>query len=226
MNSIVYNGYQINYEFVLKPKNKKGYMQIEDGYVRITAPVFDKEIIEEFLMENAEKIIKIFKTKAKKNDLTKITFEGVDYELKVILSYKNKIKIKDKFYIYTKKNELNYLKIMLDQFYVIETSRRIAQIFNDIYNLFQNEIPYPTVECKKLKSCYGYCIKKQKKIVISSKMAYYSIDFLKYVLIHELCHLKYPNHQEEFYKLFSKILPNHKEYRKYMKDRFIYDGYY
>ncbi|HXQ34930.1 MAG TPA: M48 family metallopeptidase [Anaerolineales bacterium] len=50
----------------------------------------------------------------------------------------------------------------------------------------------------------------------SSKNGQSVID---YVIIHELCHLKYLHHEPEFYYLLSRIMPNWKA-KKEKLDRF------
>ena len=42
---------------------------------------------------------------------------------------------------------------------------------------------------------------------------------IKYVIVHELCHLKYRNHDSDFYKLISSFIPDWKQ-RKAKLDLF------
>lgn len=41
---------------------------------------------------------------------------------------------------------------------------------------------------------------------------------LDYVVVHELCHLTHMNHSKEFWDMVASILPDYKEYRKWLKD--------
>lgn len=41
---------------------------------------------------------------------------------------------------------------------------------------------------------------------------------LDYVVVHELCHLTHMNHSIEFWDMVGSILPEYKEYRKWLKD--------
>ena len=41
---------------------------------------------------------------------------------------------------------------------------------------------------------------------------------LDYVVIHELCHLTHMNHSKDFWNMVASILPDYKEYRKWLKD--------
>ncbi len=50
------------------------------------------------------------------------------------------------------------------------------------------------------------------KLVMADR---YAID---YVIIHELCHMKYMNHSKEYWDLVGRIMPDYKVYKKYFKD--------
>jgi len=41
---------------------------------------------------------------------------------------------------------------------------------------------------------------------------------LDYVVVHELCHLTHMNHSKDFWNMVASILPDYKEYRKWLKD--------
>ena len=37
------------------------------------------------------------------------------------------------------------------------------------------------------------------------------------VIVHELCHIKFKNHDKNFYNLVSEFIPNYKELDKWLK---------
>ena len=45
----------------------------------------------------------------------------------------------------------------------------------------------------------------------------YSKDVIKYVILHELCHIKYMNHSKAFWDLVANYMPNYKEIKKEFK---------
>ena len=45
----------------------------------------------------------------------------------------------------------------------------------------------------------------------------YSEKAIRYVILHELCHIKHMNHSKEFWKLVEKYMPEYKEIQKEFK---------
>lgn len=73
-------------------------------------------------------------------------------------------------------------------------------------------VPLPVLSIKKLASSWGHCT-ATGAITLNIKLIQVPIEFIDYVLIHELCHLKYLHHGPAFYKLLSRALPDWVEKR-------------
>ncbi|MGN1132935.1 MAG: M48 family metallopeptidase [Oscillospiraceae bacterium] len=73
---------------------------------------------------------------------------------------------------------------------------------------------YPKkVTVKNMKSRWGSCSSKGN-ISINYNIIFHDRDCLEYVVIHELCHLKYMNHSKDFWDLVAKYCPDWKDIRK------------
>ncbi len=72
------------------------------------------------------------------------------------------------------------------------------------------------ITIRKFKSIWGNC-SSNKEIKINQKIIHYSIEQIEYVCLHELTHLKYMNHQCEFWSFVKKYMPNYKEISKSLK---------
>jgi predicted metal-dependent hydrolase len=46
-------------------------------------------------------------------------------------------------------------------------------------------------------------------------------EISEYIVIHELSHLKYPNHGPKFARLLSSHAPNHKEHEHWLEDNSV-----
>lgn len=72
------------------------------------------------------------------------------------------------------------------------------------------------VRIRNIKYAWGSC-SSNKNITISLKLVDKQDIEIKYVVLHELCHLKYMNHSEKFWNLVEKYMPKYKEVRKKLK---------
>ncbi len=57
----------------------------------------------------------------------------------------------------------------------------------------------------------------KKTVYYSINLSSYSQEIIDYVIIHELCHNKYPNHSKDFWKLVEKYEPKYKIKRSKLK---------
>ena len=95
-----------------------------------------------------------------------------------------------------------------------EAIKRLETIFYEMV-IYTGLKPTKLV-IKSLKSCWGNC-KSNKVITINSKVFIFDLDTIKYVIIHELCHLKEMNHSYKFWELVGKFEPEYKNIRNKMK---------
>ena len=72
------------------------------------------------------------------------------------------------------------------------------------------------VRIRDIKYAWGSC-SANRNITISYKLICYSQDAIKYVILHELCHIKYMNHSKDFWNLLATYMPNYKEVKKELK---------
>ena len=72
------------------------------------------------------------------------------------------------------------------------------------------------VTIKKMKYAWGSCTSK-RNIAINLMLAKKPKELIEYVVLHEICHLKYMNHSKDFWNLVNENMENYKEYRKKLK---------
>ena len=81
----------------------------------------------------------------------------------------------------------------------------------------QHGFSYNQVRIKHNVSNWGSCSVK-KNINLNLNLMRLPEELRDYVMLHELCHLKYMNHGKEFHALLESICPNHKELRRQLRD--------
>lgn len=69
---------------------------------------------------------------------------------------------------------------------------------------------------KKLKTAWGTCT-SNKNITINSELMKYDREVIQYVVLHEICHLRYMNHSNDFWNMVEKYMSNYKDVRKRLK---------
>ena len=55
-----------------------------------------------------------------------------------------------------------------------------------------------------------FCERAKTRITLSRHLMGLPLEYIEFVILHEFCHLVYPDHSPQFYALFSAVLPNHK----------------
>ena len=85
---------------------------------------------------------------------------------------------------------------------------QIAKQYVQLTDLQPNKI-----RIRDIKYAWGSC-SSNKNITINVKAIEREEEFLKYVILHELCHLKYMNHSIKFWSLVEKYMPEYKEVKR------------
>ena len=86
------------------------------------------------------------------------------------------------------------------------------------YHLFEEEIPYPILKIRTMKTRWCVFNKRDNSVTLNSNLLRETIDKLDYVIIHELSHFVYFDHSKNFWKLVSKYCPEYKTIRQEMKE--------
>lgn len=201
------------YEVVIQKKNNKNtYIRVkEDLKIYVTTSYFASKLyIYNLLEQNKEYLKKVLTKQEIKNENTSFKYLGKKYDV-IICNIVNKVELdENKLYTpsekeldkYIKKNTLELFKERLD--------------YN--YNLFLENIPYPKLKIRTMKTRWGVCNKRDNSVTLNSKLIGYNIEALDYVIIHELSHFVHFNHSKEFWMLVSKYNPNYKQIKKYLKE--------
>ncbi|WP_296644347.1 M48 family metallopeptidase [Romboutsia sp. 13368] len=234
--------YKINFEntiinYSINKKSNVKNITIKVKHPNIVTVVSPKSVNDEFihdLVVSKSKWIlnKIneFKNKESENppillvDGDKIPYLGNYYVLNVSKE-KDIIKCsltfnEDKFVAkvpYNISSNEQYIKLreLLINWYLTEGSKLIKERLT-IYSKKLNLYPY-SITLKEQKTSWGTCSSKGN-IYINWKVLLAPLDIIDYVLVHELCHLKYMNHSKEYWSLVSTIFPDYKEKRNYLKE--------
>lgn len=101
------------------------------------------------------------------------------------------------------------------ELYTIEEFKNIVQK-NANYLIKETGLIPNKIRIRDIKYAWGTC-SNNKNITISKKLIAYSKQAIKYVILHELCHIKYMNHSKDFWSLVQLYMPEYKEVKKEFK---------
>jgi predicted metal-dependent hydrolase len=94
--------------------------------------------------------------------------------------------------------------------------RQIVEEGVEEYNKFYN-FEYNRIAIKDNRTNWGSCSTKGN-LNFNWKLIFAPLEVIDYVIVHELCHLKEHNHSKHFWDLVAEQIPNHKLYRKWLKE--------
>jgi len=135
---------------------------------------------------------------------------GRQYRLKVEQSDKNCVKL-----------SRGYLHVMLPEVgkpesvkkMVVDWYRnRASEIFQQELDTFKSiadrlDVELPKIRLRSMKTRWGSCT-KNGVILLNTELIKANKNNIRYVILHELCHLKEYNHTKRFYALLDEFMPD------------------
>ena len=104
--------------------------------------------------------------------------------------------------------------------YLDGRSREIfGEILEEFYPLVQKYgAPRPVLRLREMKTRWGSCLAEKGVITLNKRLIEAPRNCVEYVIVHELCHLVYPEHSARFYRFLSMFLSDWKD-RKMTLDK-------
>lgn len=217
--------FKINYK-----KISKIYIKIHRNTadLEIIAPVnINFKIIDDFISQkilwikkNQQKIINNNLIKNPPN-LDQINIFGNIYNLeylniskKIFISYKNTNENIILINYYQNLTE-NKKQLALEKFYRQELLKTLQNLIEKWQKIMNVEVNFFSI--KKMRTRYGSCNARHRRIWFSLNLIHYKIEFIEYVVVHEIAHFFQQNHGKKFYAILDKFLPNWREINKSVK---------
>ena len=210
---------------VTKKKIKNFIIRIyPDLRIVVSVPLHaSNKDIENFIQSKKEWIEttlnKIEMAKENKNNFKKNTIKilGKDVEKKIIESDLERIRLTDtSLYIYSKSIDNARIDKKLFEWKFEELKSILEEYLGKYTKLLNTNINY--YQIKKLSSAWGIYHKRENYISFNFDLIEKDIKCIEYVVLHELCHIFYMNHQKDFWTLVEKYMPDYKIRRKNLKN--------
>lgn len=209
-----------------KTSNSSLYISIQNGEVIVKAPQHYtqaqiQQVVEEkknWILKHLKEYIEDETIKKQKINQEPIFILGKQYD--VIIKYGN---IKNP----TLNLQRKYVEIILPAKYINLDKQKIinATITKMYKSIAKDEIEYIMEDTRhllgfapedfKIKDLGKELAKCSNQIItINPSITQYSREIIKFIIIHEFCHLKYKNHTKSFYELIEKYIFNYDEIAK------------
>lgn len=204
---------EITYPIVVERKafQKNTYIRVKkDMCIHVTTgKLTSNRFIMNMIKENKDKIKDmIVLQKKKKDNNTGFFYLGKQYEIEYINE--------NKCYIDGDKVYLGRDYDIYD-FYKKEAKKLFLERLEYHYDNYSRKIPHPTLRIRKMTTRWGVCNIKTHVITLNLELMKRDIEYLDYVIVHELTHLVHGDHSSEFWDVVGENMPNYKKYRKEMK---------
>lgn len=212
MNYLVDGTY---YDVIIERKNNKNlYIRVtEDLKIKVSCnKLYTKFMIKSILKENDNAIRKMLNKQIKANNLKK----EERYSLlgnKINVYYKD---VKKPLF----KDNILYVKDdnMLDRWYKKKALELFKIYLDEAYYVFDEDIPYPILKVRNMKTRWGVCNKKDNSVTLNLQLIKKDVRYLNYVIVHELSHFVHFNHSKAFWNTVEKYCPEYKKVRKELKE--------
>lgn len=151
-----------------------------------------------------------------KNDAINLIEKKQNWILKHINNHKLNHLNRSQFYYLGKKYDKKDFNIdEIDFFYKNEAKSIILPIveqYKKIMNVDLNKISF-----RKNKTRWGSCSSKNN-ISLNTNLVKLPIELIKYVVVHELAHIRHKHHKKQFWDECEKYMPDSKFLDKQLKD--------
>lgn len=198
---------------IVKKGNKNTYVRVkENAIIQVTTNYFvSKSDIKKLLDRNQDFLRKTLEKKEKeKKKEEEFYFLGQKFDIIIVPTLKSVDIDGSRIYLPSKE--------ILDKWLKKETLRIFEERLNYNYKLFVEDIPYPNLRIRSMKTRWGVCNRKNMIVTINSKLIKESLDKIDYVIIHELSHFEHFNHSKSFWEVVEKYCPKYRRIRKDLRE--------
>ncbi len=223
--TIEYGNRSISYSLDRSERKRIRVIVTPEMQVKVLAPLESSEFdIQERLYQKAKWIAKQLNYFLRFQPLPKpqqfisgetFKYLGRQYRLKVEAGNNDSTKLVGKYIIVVTKNRAKaQIESMLESWYREHAKKVFERYLRDCLSIAtRHSIEEPPWVIRKMKTRWGSC-SARGRITLNLFLIQAPVHCIEYVIMHELCHLKHPNHSQKFYSLLSRFLPDWKRRRQ------------
>ena len=190
---------------VVKKNNKNTYIKIKDDmtiYVTTNYLTSKREV--KVILDNEKDFLRkaLSRTRKKLEKEELFYYLGKKYDI-ILVPFENTEVSNGKIFVKDEK--------ILEKWLKKETKRIFTERLEYNYNLFDEDIPFPKLKIRSMKTRWGVCNKRDNSVTLNSKLIKYSLHEIDYVIIHELSHFVHFDHSKEFWETVRMHMSDYKK---------------
>lgn len=222
LQHVVYGEKTIPFALAFKPRKTLAIEVFPDQSVQVIAPVgTSAEEIKSRVRNRAAWILRQQRYFASfvAQELTKeyvsgesFRYLGRQYRLKVVEAEngkKEEVKLSGGYIrVFTlSRQDRTRTECLVANWYRIRARVKLRERFQRCCEKIQRYgIPPPCMEVRRMTHRWGSCT-PSRRVLLNTQLAQAPVYCIDYVIFHELCHLKFNNHNKNFYKLLHSVFP-------------------
>ena len=150
----------------------------------------------------------------------KLSYLGRLYELEVNNGNENRIYFNNEKFIMIIKEDIHELKKkIVEKWYFEKAKVLFPKIMDKYLNLLGERTEHLSI--KKMKTRWGSCNHRKKYINLNLELVKIPIPCIEYVVLHEIAHLRHPNHSKDFYYHIERYMPDYRQREKLLNTKFV-----
>jgi predicted metal-dependent hydrolase len=148
---------------------------------------------------------------------------GRQYRLRISNSNVDRVRLIGRYFEVevSKKNYTVIIKTMMEKWYSqhakLLLKGRLEKYLPELIRLGASE---PEVRFRRMQKRWGSC-SRNGVIVLNPEIVKVSLYGIDYVIVHELCHLLYHDHNNKFFKLLRRMLPDWEKRKDRLEKAYI-----
>ena len=227
IKTTIIDGSEVSYEFKRSYRRSVVAKIRRDGVIEVRAPLLYRESnMLVFLNQHKRWIFNHFDrlqnagNQQKKYISGEIHYYlGKQYTLQVVESGKNSVFIEGNSLIINSKYPENpkYLEVLLNKWYRNQAKIIFSELLPPIIEKFRKYNVAPAkISIRDMRSRWGSCSRKGN-ISLNLQLIKLNENCIRQVMVHEMCHLVYFNHQAGFHALMDEMMPDWKLWKKELR---------
>ncbi|MBT6646537.1 MAG: M48 family metallopeptidase [Thaumarchaeota archaeon] len=222
MNSVTFGNSIIKYNVKRVTNRKTTQIFVDKLGVQIISPskTTQKEI-KDIVIKNSKWIYSKQLWANKQSDMkisfkqgTRLPYLGKNYLLKIKESNNEKVSLSQgKFIIKVNKNTTKKVQKLFKEWLKLHAQKIIER--KTTVHAKKIGVKYEKIIIKDHKERWG-SVSKNKSLNINLSILCAPSKIINYVIIHELCHLKIPDHSPKYWNLLYKMMPDYETHKEWL----------